>query len=129
TDGVVRRHAEYVSDIREHVATRSASGGHGFTPHAAHLPNVRAALDWSFSERGDRALVVRLAAAAAQFFLELTLLTECYRWTRQAIAVLDAASSGGLYEMELQAALGVSEMFTRGNTPEVPPPVHPTLPP
>ena len=119
TDVVARRHAEYVSDVLEDVAARSASGGPGFIPYAAHLPNVRTALDWSFSERGDRALAIRLAAAAAQFFLELTLLTECYRWTRQAIALLDATSGGGLYEMELQAALGVSEMFTRGNTPAV----------
>jgi predicted ATPase/DNA-binding winged helix-turn-helix (wHTH) protein len=119
TDVIARRHVEYVSDVLEDVAARSASGGPGFIPHAVHLPNVRAALDWCFSERGDRALAIRLAAAAAQFFLELTLLTECYRWTQQAIAALDAASSGGLYEMELQAALGVSEMFTRGNTPAV----------
>jgi predicted ATPase/DNA-binding winged helix-turn-helix (wHTH) protein len=119
TDIVARRHVEYVCDVLEDVAARSASGGQGFIPYAAHLPNVRTALDWSFSQAGDRALAIRLAAAAAQFFLELTLLTECYRWTQQAVASLDTASSGGLAEMELQAALGVSEMFTRGNTPAV----------
>ena len=121
TGSAARRHAEYFSDLLEDVGARSAlaSGGHSFIPYADHLPNVRAALDWSFSESGDRALAIRLAAAAAQFFLELTLLTECYRWTQQAIAAIDGSSAGGLHEMELQAALGVSEMFTRGNTPQV----------
>ena len=86
----------------------------GFLPYADHLPNVRAALTWSFSEAGDRAIGVDLAASAAQFFLELTLLTECHSWTQQALASADAVDSRK--EMALQAALGVSVMFTQGNT-------------
>jgi tetratricopeptide (TPR) repeat protein len=91
----------------------------GFLPYADHLPNVRAALNWSFSDGGDRTIGVDLAASAAQFFLELTLLTECYRWTQQALASLDASAEDGRNEMILQAALGVSAMFTQGNTEAV----------
>ncbi|MGY4286614.1 tetratricopeptide (TPR) repeat protein [Bradyrhizobium sp. LM2.7] len=91
----------------------------GFLPYADHLPNVRAALTWSFSQGGDRAVGVDLAASAAQFFLELTLLTECYRWTQQALTFVDMASVDSRQEMTLQAALGVSVMFTQGNTEAV----------
>ncbi|TYO67014.1 transcriptional regulator [Bradyrhizobium hipponense] len=118
---VARAHAEYFRDVLRDIALKSMgmqSAG-GFLPYADHLPNVRAALTWSFSEGGDRAVGVDLAASAAQFFLELTLLTECYRWTQQALTVVDMASVDSRQEMTLQAALGVSVMFTQGNTEAV----------
>lgn len=118
---VARAHAEYFRDFLLDISLKSnglQSAG-GFLPHADHLPNVRAALTWSFSGGGDRTIAVELAASAAQFFLELTLLTECYRWTQQALASLDAASVDARQEMTLQAALGVSVMFTQGNTEAV----------
>jgi predicted ATPase/DNA-binding winged helix-turn-helix (wHTH) protein len=120
-DRVARAHAEYFRDFLRDIALKSTgmqSAG-GFLPYADHLPNVRAALTWSFSDGGDRAIGVDLAASAAQFFLELTLLTECYRWTQQALASLDASAVDGRNEMILQAALGVSAMFTQGNTEAV----------
>jgi predicted ATPase/DNA-binding winged helix-turn-helix (wHTH) protein len=118
---VARAHAEYFRDFLKDVTDGSAGPrlDSGLLPYGDHLPNVRAALDWCFSDRGDHAIGVELAAVAAQFFLELSLLTECYRWTQQAIASLDAASIGSRQEMELQAALGVSVMFTQANTDEV----------
>lgn len=118
---VARAHAEYFRDFLRDISQTSTgmqSAG-GFLPHADHLPNVRAALTWSFSEGGDRVIAVDLAASAAQFFLELTLLTECYRWTQQALASLNAVTVDARQEMTLQAALGVSVMFTQGNTEAV----------
>lgn len=120
-DRVSRAHAEYFRDFLHDIALKSTgmqSAG-GFLPYADHLPNVRAALTFSFSERGDRTLAVDLAASAAQFFLELTLLTECYCWTQQALASLDTSAVDSRKEMTLQAALGVSVMFTQGNTDAV----------
>jgi tetratricopeptide (TPR) repeat protein len=76
-------------------------------------------LEWSFSDHGDRAIGMDLAASAGQLFLELSLLTECYRWTRQALASLEGASVESRQEMQLQTALGVSVMFTQGNTEAV----------
>lgn len=118
---VARAHAEYFRDFLRDIALKSTGmqTAGGFLPYADHLPNVRAALTWSFSEGGDRAIGVDLAASAAQFFLELTLLTECYRWTQQALTSLDATSVDSRQEMTLQAALGVSVMFTQGNTDAV----------
>ncbi|BAM87432.1 transcriptional regulator [Bradyrhizobium oligotrophicum S58] len=118
---VARAHAEYFRDFLLDISLKSnglQSAG-GFLPYADHLPNVRAALAWGFSDEGDWVIGVDLAASAAQFFLELTLLTECYRWTQQALAALDAAPADARQEMTLQAALGVSVMFTQGNTEAV----------
>ena len=118
---VARAHAEYFRDLLRDIALKSSglqSAG-GFLPYADHLPNVRAALSWSFSDGGDRTLGVDLAASAAQFFLELTLLTECLRWTQQALAVSETGTFDSRQEMTLQAALGVSVMFTQGNTEAV----------
>ncbi|MDA9520401.1 transcriptional regulator [Bradyrhizobium sp. CCBAU 11434] len=112
---VARAHAEYFRDFLHNISAKSTgmqSAG-GFLPYADHLPNVRAALTWSFSESGDRTVGVDLAASAAQFFLELTLLTECHSWTQQALASADTIDRRK--EMALQAAHGVSVMFTQGN--------------
>ncbi|MET3334836.1 MULTISPECIES: ATP-binding protein [Bradyrhizobium] len=120
-DRVARAHAEYFRDFLRDIALKSTgmqSAG-GFLPYADHVPNVRAALTFSFSDGGDRTIGVDLAASAAQFFLELTLLTECYRWTQQALASLDTSAVDSRQEMTLQAALGVSVMFTQGNTEAV----------
>ncbi|GLH80327.1 transcriptional regulator [Bradyrhizobium sp. SSBR45G] len=118
---VARAHAEYFRDFLLDISLKSnglQSAG-GFLPYADHLPNVRAALAWGFSEEGDRVIGIDLAASAAQFFLELTLLTECYRWTQQALASLATAAADARQEMTLQAALGVSVMFAQGNTEAV----------
>ncbi|WP_128927067.1 ATP-binding protein [Bradyrhizobium guangxiense] len=118
TTRVARAHAEYFRDFLHDIAVKSTgmqSAG-GFLPYSDHLPNVRAALTWSFSDGGDRTIAVDLAASAAQFFLELTLLTECLRWTEQALASGETSAVDSRREMTLQAALGVSVMFTQGNT-------------
>jgi predicted ATPase/DNA-binding winged helix-turn-helix (wHTH) protein len=118
---VKRRHASYFLDLLERV------DGNSFTPlqaksfaiFADQLGNVRTALEWCFAERGDGVLGVALAAASAPLFLEMSLLTECHRWTERAVAVLDDANRGTRREMDLHAALGLSLMFTRGNSEQV----------
>jgi predicted ATPase/DNA-binding winged helix-turn-helix (wHTH) protein len=120
-DETSRAHGRYFIDLLSDTPERlgDAPTGDKFSSHAEHLANVRAALDWSFSEHGDRRIGVDLAVASAHFFLELSLLTECYRWTQQALTCLEDASIGSRQEMELQAAHGVSVMFTQGNTEAV----------
>ncbi|MDB4967560.1 MAG: transcriptional regulator, partial [Myxococcales bacterium] len=46
----------------------------------------------------------------------LSLLSECQHWSSLALERLDGAERGTRREMNLQAALGVSSMFTRGNS-------------
>ncbi|MBB4170659.1 winged helix-turn-helix domain-containing protein [Rhizobium sp. BK538] len=84
--------------------------------HLDGLANARAALDWCFGSTGNRQVGIRLAAAAAPVFLSMSLLSECHHWTAKAIEALDDAMYGGREEMHLQAAMGVSLMFTHGGT-------------
>jgi len=110
------RHATYYHRWLEQNGTEWATLSTGVerTPHFAALNNVRAALEWSFGERGDLGIGVGLATAAAPVFLAMSLLAECHRWSERAIRALDNKSRGGLQEALLQTALGVSLMFTRG---------------
>jgi tetratricopeptide (TPR) repeat protein len=85
-------------------------------PHLAGIGNVRAALEWCFGVNGNAEIGVRLAAAAAPAFLAMSLLTECHQWSERAILALDEATRGGPEEMRLQAALGMSLMFTGGQS-------------
>jgi predicted ATPase/DNA-binding winged helix-turn-helix (wHTH) protein len=120
-DAIARRHAVYWYQFLERagVASSNSTKVEGIALSRGYIGDVRAALEWSFSARGDIAVGTSLAAAAAPFFLEMSLLTECHRWTERAILALDDASIGTRREMELQASLGVSLMFTQGNKEEV----------
>lgn len=84
--------------------------------HLAGVNNVRAALEWCFGPNGDTRIGVELATAAAPVFLSMSLLPEGQRWSERAISTLDETARGGLGEMHLQVALGVSLMFTRGGS-------------
>ncbi|WP_424630239.1 ATP-binding protein [Bradyrhizobium sp. SYSU BS000235] len=85
-------------------------------PHLHDLNNARSALEWCFGINGNAELGVELASAAAPVFLAMSLLTECHRWSERAILALDDETRGGRMEMRLQAALGLSLMFTRGES-------------
>jgi predicted ATPase/DNA-binding winged helix-turn-helix (wHTH) protein len=84
-----------------------------------HLGNVRAALEWGFSPRGDISKAIALAAAAAPVFVELSLLNESKAWSQRALSAMDDAARGTAHELELQASLGMSLMFTQGNGEDV----------
>jgi predicted ATPase len=112
------RHATHCLRWLEQFA---AHGGSLLDPsrrasHLVDLNNVRAALMWSFGDDGDAGPGVILAAAAAPVFFAMSLLPECKIWAERAIAALDDAALGGRVEMRLQAALGLSMMWTRGNS-------------
>ena len=83
---------------------------------ALHLSAIRSALSWAFGPDGDSSLAVPLAAICAPVFLELSLLGECRAWCARAVEQLDESRRDTATEVELQAALGLSLMFTRGNS-------------
>jgi predicted ATPase/DNA-binding winged helix-turn-helix (wHTH) protein len=85
-------------------------------PYLSAMNNVRAALQWCFGPGGDAGLGIALAAAAAPVFLAMSLLTECDRWSAQAILALDAGTRGGSDEMHLQAARGMALMLMQGGS-------------
>jgi predicted ATPase/DNA-binding winged helix-turn-helix (wHTH) protein len=112
------RHATYFRRWLEQNGREwsTLSTGTERTPHFANLNNVRAALEWCFGVNGNIEIGIRLAAAATPVFLAMSLLPECHRWSEQAILALDDTALGGPEEMHLQAALGLSLIFTRGES-------------
>jgi predicted ATPase len=120
-DATARRHATYYCEYFDRLSAGASASGQAarFAGSTEHLGNVRAALEWSFLERGDIGLGTALAASAASLFVEMSLLSECHRWTERALAALDDQMRGTRREMELQAALGLSLMFTKGNSEQV----------
>jgi predicted ATPase len=84
------------------------------TSHLADIANVRAALEWCFGPSGDDHLGIGLASAAGPAFVAMSLFKECHRWSEKAILALDDVSRGAPEEMHLQATLGVSLMFLKG---------------
>jgi len=92
---------------------------HDRSGYASHMGNVRAALGWALSDRGDVAVGIELATSAAPLFIGLSLLGECRGWCERALAALDDAIRGTRQEMILQEALAMSSMLTRGNNDQV----------
>jgi predicted ATPase/DNA-binding winged helix-turn-helix (wHTH) protein len=112
------RHAAYYRRWLEQFGADwpTLSTGTERAPHFAALNNVRAALEWCFSAKGNIAVGVGLAAAATPVFLAMSLLPECHRWSQRALLALDDTIRGGSEEMHLQAGLGISSMYTMGTS-------------
>src|SRR5271154_2531702 len=119
-DRIARRHAIFYSNFLEHdEVIQSLFGEHGLSGYSPHIGNVRAALGWALSDRGDVAVGIELATWAAPLFIGLSLLDECRAWCERALAALDDASRGTRLEMILQESLALSSMYTRGHNDQV----------
>jgi predicted ATPase/DNA-binding winged helix-turn-helix (wHTH) protein len=118
--GLASRHATYYREWLEQSGTQwpTLSNAAERAPYLDGLGNVRAALEWCFGAEGDARIGVALAAAAAPVVLAMSLLPECHHWSERAILALDDTTRGGVEEMQLQTAFGMSLMFTRGNSEE-----------
>src|SRR5258708_21564968 len=118
-NAIAQRYATYYREFLERIesASLTCAKNDGTAEHWRHVSNARAALEWSFSEQGDKELGTALAAASAPLFLELSLLTECRFWMECAISELDVR--GDRRERELQEALAVALMLMMGNAEEV----------
>jgi predicted ATPase/DNA-binding winged helix-turn-helix (wHTH) protein len=119
-DRIARRHAIFYSEFLKHdEIIQSLFGEYDLSGYASHLGNVRAALAWALSDRGDVAAGIELAAWAAPLFVKSSLLEECRGWCVRALAALDDASRGTRQELILQEALALSSMYTRGHTDQL----------
>jgi predicted ATPase/DNA-binding winged helix-turn-helix (wHTH) protein len=83
------------------------------------IANVRAALDWAFSEVGDAQTGVALTVAAVPLWLQLALIDECLGRVECALrAVASGVVAGERRVMQLHAAHGWSLMYTTGTARE-----------
>ena len=119
-DGIARRHAIFYSKFLEcDENIQSMFGEHSLSGYASHIGNVRAAIGWALSERGDVAVGIELVTWAAPLFIGLALLEECRVWCERALSTLDDANRGTRQEMVLQEARALSTMLTKGNNDQV----------
>ena len=83
-----------------------------------YLGNIRAALEWSFGPKGNDPTGIRLAAAASQLLLAMSLLLECRTWMEKAIDRM-TPECNPQHQMKIHAALALSLMYTEGNSDRV----------
>jgi predicted ATPase/DNA-binding winged helix-turn-helix (wHTH) protein len=120
-DAVSRRHAEYYRGLIEAAAAQWDSHPRAawLAAHAGYLDNVRAALDWAFSPRGDTGIGVALTVASVPLWMHLSLMEECHVRAQRALAsVNDAPGSDPRHEMQLYSALGGSLNYARKSVEE-----------
>ncbi len=107
-----RRHAAYYRDFFEADKTgwgsRSAAD---LAESAAHIGNLRTALEWAFSPQGDKIIGVALAAYAVPLWIQLSLVDECLEYVELALNSLDALPEpDARVRMRLYAGLGFPQM-------------------
>ena len=110
---ISRRHASYYRKIFERAEAEweARPADEWLDDYAAHIDNLRAALDWSFSDSGDKVIAVVLTAAAVPLWFQLSLVDECLRRVAQALAALDVMPDQDLRRrMQLYGALGWPQM-------------------
>ena len=88
-----------------------------FERYRTEVDNLRAALNWAFSDEGDAALGVALAATAADFWAAASLLPEACEWAGKALARIGDAA-GTRHEMVLQCSFGIARLLTKGMNDE-----------
>jgi predicted ATPase/DNA-binding winged helix-turn-helix (wHTH) protein len=116
-DVAAQHHALYFRDLftaQARGATSSLSD-QDLARHVREIDNVRAALDWSFSPAGDRAIGVDLTAAYTPVWQHLSLMIECRERCERALLSLEPHVSASMRtRMELQMALAAAIFITMG---------------
>jgi predicted ATPase/DNA-binding winged helix-turn-helix (wHTH) protein len=120
-DSVAERHASFSIQMLENNPVNLFD--FEFTEAATiaardYFGNIRTALEWSFGSRGNDPTAIRLAAAASQLLLAMSLLLECRTWMEKAIDRM-TPECGPRHQMKIQAALALSLMYTEGNSDRV----------
>src|SRR5258707_6688824 len=116
-DAAARRHARRYLDLfaAAEAESETRTTDEWLAEYGPRIDNVRAALDWAFSDTGDVKLGVALASAATDFWLTVSLLSECCDWGVKALAHLGTAE-GTRDEMVLQCGLGLALTYVRRMT-------------
>jgi predicted ATPase/DNA-binding winged helix-turn-helix (wHTH) protein len=107
-----RRHAEHVKIVFDRAkAECDQRPADWLQVYGCKLGNLRAALDWTFSEDGDGALGAAITAAAAPIWFHLSLLDEGLSRVERAIAWLrDQPTPDRRLMMQLYAISGWPQM-------------------
>ncbi len=116
---VMRRLARFCADYLQNANASPAIDGARSRPGELAIGNVRAALDWCFAAEGDIKLGIDLAAGASRMFLDRSMLGECLRWCRTALAYIGESEPFSIRTLRLQESLALCLMYTSGNDDRV----------
>ena len=118
---LAQRHCTHLclSLERFQVTAAVACSPEAVTFFSDHLSHLHAALEWSFSAQASLSLGIRLCAACAPLYLQLSLLPECVASTERAIGALHPATRGTRLELELQVCFALALLYSKGNDPAV----------
>lgn len=119
-DRVASRHAKYYLALfdKARVEATKQTISDWLRTYAAHMDNVRAALDWAFSDSGDSALGVHLTAVTVPLWLSTSLMDECRKHVQRALGTPETGlKQAALLRMQLYAAQGVA-LYSIGPSPE-----------
>jgi predicted ATPase len=111
---VARRHAEYHRGVFERAETEwdTRPTAEWLADYGRQIDDLRAAVDWAFSPRGNALVGVALTVAAVPLWFQLSLVDECLGWVERALAALDMAPGPDeRRRMQLYAALGWLQMY------------------
>jgi predicted ATPase/DNA-binding winged helix-turn-helix (wHTH) protein len=117
----LRRHAEHQKNSFEQARAewKTERSNEWLATHARHIDDLRAALDWAFSPKGDTGIGVALTVSAMPLWFQLSLISECRGRVEQAIAALQPRSAGDeQHKMRLYAALDWSRFFLTASVRE-----------
>jgi predicted ATPase/DNA-binding winged helix-turn-helix (wHTH) protein len=120
-DETAGRHASYYRTRLASAAAdwRALSSGQWLDEYRDDLADVRAALEWTFSEEKDSRSGAKLLCSTLPFWLQLSLLDECRVRAEFALSRLkEDEKLDPVIEVQLQRALGASLGWVRGPTPE-----------
>jgi predicted ATPase/DNA-binding winged helix-turn-helix (wHTH) protein len=123
TGMISRRHAEYFRVVFETALRewQTRPNSEWLSTYSREIANMRTALDWAFSPRGDAEFGIALTVAAIPLWFQLSSTEECRNRVEQA---LDQAAPGVDRDahareiMQLYMALGMSRTFTIGLSPQ-----------
>jgi len=114
------RHAAYFGELLGTALEISPIlDARAITSFVPHLPNIRKALAWRFSHKGDDGSdAIQLVADAAPVLMQLSHYRECQLWCGRALATLPAYEAGTFLELRLLEAQARSALYSFGNREE-----------
>ena len=118
---LARRHAENCLNLFKRTKIeRDKDPVEWLVAYRHEIDNVRSALDWAFSQFGDRALGVALTLAAIPLWTHLALSEECRSRVKTALQSLGSDPAVEVrVRMELLAALAGASIFAGGALSEI----------
>jgi len=121
-EALARRHAEYYRDLLERAEAEADELplAEWLAEYGRKIDDLRAALDWAFSSKGDASIGIALTAAAVPLWVQMSLVEELRRRIEQALgAVAAGASCDPRHQMKLHSALSTALLYAAGSTPEI----------